>query len=101
MSVGQPLFRMETEKVEMEIEADDRPPAPVRRSRNQLSGGDCDRLHRLHRRRIPKPAMSGPSTDDLRWLHRMMTTIRLSEERVTREFKRGDMPVFVFIYISR
>lgn len=44
--------------------------------------------------------MSGPSPDDLRRLHRTMTTIRLFEERVTREFKRGDIPGFVHTYIG-
>lgn len=41
-----------------------------------------------------------PSPDDLRSLHATMTRIRLFEERVTREFKRGDMPGFVHTYIG-
>ncbi len=41
-----------------------------------------------------------PSTETLLALHRTMTTIRLFEERVTKEYRRGDMPGFVHTYIG-
>ncbi|HUP17571.1 MAG TPA: thiamine pyrophosphate-dependent dehydrogenase E1 component subunit alpha [Acidimicrobiia bacterium] len=44
--------------------------------------------------------MSGLAADDLRRLYTTMTRIRLFEERVTREFKRGDIPGFVHTYIG-
>jgi acetoin:2,6-dichlorophenolindophenol oxidoreductase subunit alpha len=44
--------------------------------------------------------VNGPITADLLRLHATMTRIRLFEERVTREFKRGDIPGFVHTYIG-
>ena len=41
-----------------------------------------------------------PSDDVLVGLHEVMTRIRLFEERVTREYRRGDMPGFVHTYIG-
>ena len=37
-------------------------------------------------------------TERLRWMHRTMVAIRMFEDRVSREFRRGDMPGFVHSY---
>ena len=42
--------------------------------------------------------MAEISPDKLLWMHRQMTTIRMFERRVAREFRRGDMPGFVHSY---
>jgi TPP-dependent pyruvate/acetoin dehydrogenase alpha subunit len=45
--------------------------------------------------------VEGVSRETLVWLYRTMTTIRAFEERVSREFKTGEMPGFVHMYIGQ
>ena len=71
-----------------------------------IDGGARRRVPRharvARRRPAPAPGMSaGPAAADRRRsLHRTMLTIRLFEQRVAREFRTGEIPGFVHVYVG-
>ena len=110
VEVGDPLFVMETEKVSTEIEAEDAGilvcsaepgyKAPIGSRIGYVVSTPAERDEVLARRvagddeRRPDPSTF--LVDALR----EMLRIRLFEERVRREFGKGDMPGFVHTYVG-